>query len=71
MTTSYNSDMKKAAEGRTTLLSIRLRPEEYRRLVVEAEAMYVPLSAYVRHRLFGPNAPTPRSRRQGRAGKSR
>ena len=38
---------------RTKLISMRLKPAEHRWLLAEAARMYVPLSAYIRHRLFG------------------
>jgi hypothetical protein len=51
---------------RTKLLSLRLKPEEHRWLLAEAEKMYVPLSAYIRHRLFAG-----KTRNQSQAGRRR
>ena len=45
---------------RTKLISLRLKPAEHRWLLAEAARMYVPLSAYLRHRLFGQEAKKPR-----------
>ncbi len=39
--------------GRTTVITLRLTPEEHDRLRKDATRMYLPLSAYIRHRLFG------------------
>ncbi|MEM0988558.1 MAG: hypothetical protein AAGK00_06720 [Pseudomonadota bacterium] len=44
----------KAASGRPATLTLRLSPEERARL--EREATGMPLSAYVRERVFGPDA---------------
>ena len=58
----------KRGQERTTILSLRLKPEEHGRLVAEAEAMYLPLSSYVRHKLFAESLTKP-SGRQKRTGK--
>lgn len=44
----------KAASGRPATLTLRLSPEERARL--ERDAAGMPLSAYVRERVFGPDA---------------
>jgi hypothetical protein len=59
--------MKRGAKRgpeRTTILSLRLKPEEHGRLVAESEAMYLPMSAYIRYRLFG--QPAERDRPRGK-----
>jgi hypothetical protein len=45
--------MKKRVLERTKVISLRLKPGEHEFLLAEAAKMYVPLSAYIRHRLFG------------------
>jgi len=45
--------MKKRLLERSKVISLRLKPGEHRFLLTEAAKMYVPLSAYLRHRLFG------------------
>jgi hypothetical protein len=57
------SDMIKNRPDRSKRLSIRLTSEEHRRLLDEAERVYLPLSAYIRHRLFGREAEMPNWRR--------
>jgi len=47
------SYMKKIPKIRSRVLSLRLKPAEYQLLVSQAESMYLPLSAFIRHRLFG------------------
>jgi len=64
MTASYKDGVNRA--DRTKILSLRLKPEEHGRLVAEAEAMYLPLSAYVRHRLFGEKTWRGAGRRKGK-----
>ena len=44
--------MKTRRMERTKMIALRLKPTEHRWLVAEAERMYLPLSAYVRHKLF-------------------
>ena len=60
----------KTTRERTKILSLRLKPEEHGLLVAEAEALYLPLSAYIRQRLFSGEPKKPeRTRREG--GKTR
>jgi len=55
----------KRDKDRSRILSLRLKPEEHGRLVAEAEAMYLPLSSYVRHKLFASTVTKPARRRKG------
>ena len=45
-------DMAKPKRERTRMIGVRLKPEEYRRLMADADRMYLPLSSYIRHKLF-------------------
>jgi len=45
--------MKRKETERAKVFSVRLTPAEWRRLQAAARAAYLPLSAYVRQRLFG------------------
>lgn len=53
-------DFNKVASGRPATLTLRISPEERARL--EREAAGMPLSAYVRERVFGPDAKPRRTR---------
>ena len=48
--------MKHGSLARTKMVMLRLNPEEHDRLRKDATRMYLPLSAFIRHRLFGREA---------------
>lgn len=52
--------MKKRMLERSKVISLRLKPGEHKYLLAEAAKMYVPLSAFIRHRLFGKEIPPKR-----------
>jgi hypothetical protein len=49
-------NMSKRRPERSRIIGLRLTPAEYRELLAAADKMYLPLSAYMRQRLFRGNA---------------
>jgi len=62
-------DMVKQTKERTKLICVRLTPVEFRRLMADAEHMYLPLSSYVRHKLFADESGGAGKRRSGQRGR--
>ena len=46
------------------MIGVRLTQAEFRRLMADADRMYLPLSSYIRHKLFAGVPPPKRARRK-------
>ncbi len=58
-------NMAKQDRERTRMIGVRLTQAEFRRLMADADRMYLPLSSYIRHKLFaGESAHSPKRTRR-------
>lgn len=58
--------MVKLKRERTRMIGVRLTQAEFRRLMADAERMYLPLSSYIRHKLFAGERANATARKKAR-----